>query len=100
MGQSGAGITPRRAFCGPSVRCRAGEHRLHDFKDFRTENGSSKVQDLAVTGLFVLSWVDSGALRMSTFAILSDTMYPSISFRNSTRPKKRQLDILTSDSKQ
>ena len=41
----------------------AGERRVDNFngfKDFRTENGSSQGQNLALTGLFVPSSLDSG----------------------------------------
>ena len=37
-------------------------NNLNGFKDFRTENGSSQGQNLALTGSFVLSWLDSGPL--------------------------------------
>jgi len=35
---------------------------LNGFKDFRTENGSSQGQDLALTGSFVPRTLDSGPL--------------------------------------
>ena len=37
-----------------------------DFKDFRTENGSSQSQNLVVTGLFVPNSLDSGLSRFSS----------------------------------
>ena len=38
----------------------AGGNNLHNFEDVRPENGSSQGQNLAVTGLCVPSWLDSG----------------------------------------
>ena len=40
---------------------RVGNH-LNGFEDFRTENGSSQCQNLALTGLCVPNLLDSGPL--------------------------------------
>jgi len=37
-----------------------GGNTLNGFPDFRTENGSNKGQNMALTGLIVASWLDSG----------------------------------------
>ena len=37
-----------------------GRNNFNDFKDFRTENGSSQCQNLASTGVFVPSSLGSG----------------------------------------
>ena len=47
-------------FGGKYYRCRAGGNNLDGFKNFRTENGSSQGQNMALTGSFVPSSLDSG----------------------------------------
>jgi len=42
-----------------------GGNNLNGFEDFRTENGSSQGQNLALTGLFVPSSIDSGHTLLS-----------------------------------
>jgi len=43
-----------------SPRLRAGGNNLNGFQDFRTANGSSQGQNLALTGLFVPTSFESG----------------------------------------
>ena len=38
---------------------------MNNFKDFCTEHGSSQGQNLALTGLFVPSWVGSGPCTLA-----------------------------------
>ena len=51
-------------------------------------------------GVWEGGWEGGGEVAVPTVAGLSDTMYLLISFRKSTSPQNRQLNILISTSKQ